>query len=383
MIISGAISIILLFLIVYPIILYPLVLVIGAKFAKRKKMKKNEKVSQPSVSIIVPMYNEERMVRKKIENCLGLLYPAEQIEIILGSDGSIDSTNKLLNEYKSHPNIKLVFSDRIGKSRLLNKLASIATGDILVLTDADTELDADAISNSMNYFIDDSVGAICGNLRFRSVDGVVREAGYWKYETALRRLESEIYSTIVVSGSLFVMKRSLYEMLPEDVGVADDLSIPLSILEKRKRILFAPDVAGDTPEADKLKDEYFRRLRIASLNYQSIKYYLHMLHPRQKFISFALWSHKILRWLTPIFLILFFLFAYLSRDVNMFFDVLWKSQLIFYGLVGIMGLLLHSKNRKSLLIYPYYFIAMNVALLHALILFVFGKHQGKWDVVRN
>ncbi len=379
--INEIILVLLLVSVLHPYVLYPISLMVIELLTPKRSGPKISAVL-PTVSILIPMYNEEMHAENKVINCLSQDYPPEKIEILIGSDGSTDRTHEILKHYVHHSRIRIYHFSRSGKAVVLNRLVEHATSEILLLTDADVLLAEDAISTGVKYFSDETVGAVGGNINFFSNSGVVRESFYWRFDKLLRQLESRIATTIVVSGSIFMLRRELYQPLPTMVGVADDLTLPLSIIERGHKVYFAENIKGTTGESGSVWDEYHRRIRVAMLNYQSLLRQVNLLHPRFGFVAYALLSHKVLRWLVPVFLIVLFVFSLVIPHTELFPLVILYAQLAFYGAAAIGGILLKAGRDRTPFRYPLYFLLVNFALLVGMLKMFSNSHSGTWEASR-
>ncbi|MBS4027441.1 MAG: glycosyltransferase [Ignavibacteriales bacterium] len=341
------------------------------------------RIDYPKVSVIIPMYNEERNVVKKMENSFTLNYPQEKIEFLIGSDGSTDKTNEILKTYDHKANTKIFYFSRKGKAGILNALEKEASGEILLFTDGDCLLHSNAIQEGVTFFSNENVGGVCGNLLFTSANNSkVRESFYWKFETLLRKYESEIKTIIGGSGQIIFIKKIFYRNLPDNIGIADDFVIPMSIIKQGKNFVFAEKAIATTNEVENVQGEFRRRVRIGTQNFQSFSFLSEFLNPRYGFVTFALVSHKVLRWFAPFLMFGLLLSSWFVQQINSFLYYLWISQIIFYGF-SFLGFIISVMGKKNrLLIYPYYFLAMNAALFVGFLKFLFNKQKPTWEVIR-
>lgn len=334
--------------------------------------------------MIIPAYNEEEVLARKLENCLGLNYPEGLIEFIIGSDGSDDATCEIAAGYaRGHKQIKLAeFRSREGKVRILNKVMPVLNSDIAILSDADTMYEPDSVRNLVRHFFDPKVGGVCGRLvlvkeRHESSQG---EVVYWKYENYIKELESRLGTIVSINGQIFAVRRDAFEELPPD-SITEDQVLGMKMIEKGYDILFEPR-AICTESAGSLKSEFSRRMRISAGNFQSIARSLKVLDPRRNaFASFALFSHKILRWCVPFFLMAIFITCLLLWKTP-FFKLLVFAQSVFY--LSSAGL--YALNKKGIdmpaLEVILYFNMMNLAVLIGFWKFVTGAQKATWQKTR-
>ncbi|ODS32790.1 MAG: putative glycosyltransferase [Candidatus Scalindua rubra] len=269
---------ILIFLIIYVYLIYPVLLFVLDKiksmlvkncFTINHYRQSQNKYFTPSVSLIISAYNEERAIRKKIENCLLLDYPGDKLEIIVGSDGSTDCTDKIVKSFKNvskiGPNVKLVQNIvNKGKSSIQNKAVDEANGDIIIFSDATGIYNKDAIKNLVRNFADKGVGCVAGVVRYVDCNSSISkgEGTYWKYEMFLRQLEDKIGNLAMASGSIMAFRKKLFKPLDEAVG--EDFVIPLqTVLSGHKVIYDSVDLLQDGKDV-KLHDLLFEKLKFVN-----------------------------------------------------------------------------------------------------------------------
>lgn len=323
----------------------------------------------PKVSLIISAYNEEDIIEQKIKNSLELDYPKDKLEIIVANDGSKDKTSEIVKKY---PEIKLLdYKENEGKTQTQNKAVKEASGEILVFSDANAMYNPDAIKKIVRNFADKSVGAVCGELRYKDINdsGAADGEGlYWKYERILKKWESNIYSTLGANGSIYAIRKELYEPLPADI--ISDFVEPLMIVKRGYRCIYEPEaISFEKPEGD-FKKEFKRKVRIITRSLRGFLYIKDLV--KFNFIGFALISHKLLRWLAPIFMILLFISNLLyHKDIYLYFLF---GQVIFYGF-ALLGL----KFKNKLFYIPSYFTMVNYAALKAIIKFIKGEKYISWN----
>lgn len=370
-----------LFLILYTYVIYPFLLFLFVKIFTKKRKKEFGNEYFPKISMIISAYNEEDVISDKISNCLELNYPEDKLEILLGSDGSIDNTNKII-KYKKNDRIKIFLYDvRVGKTGVLNKLVPESTGEILIFSDASSIYEHNALKEIIKPFKDKNIGGVCGRLLFKNNNanpGGEGEKLYWSYETAIKKLESKINSFVGASGAIYAIRKKLFRKLPEE-AIIDDFLISMSILIKGYKLIFREEAVAYETTAGSMKDEFKRRVRIGSGNFQSIKYLRPLLFNKNIKRVITFWSHKLLRWTVPIALLILLITNIFLFGLNTFFSIALIMQGILY-LSFFLGWFLDKKNIKMGILYiPYYFVFMNLGLLVGFWKFIRNKQSVKWD----
>jgi cellulose synthase/poly-beta-1,6-N-acetylglucosamine synthase-like glycosyltransferase len=328
----------------------------------------------PRVSVVLAAYDEETCIRAKIENCLALDYPPERLEVVLGCDGCTDRTAEIAR-HAGRGRVRVVeLSPRQGKASVLGRLVPAASGDVVVLTDANVTLHPGAIRALARRFRDPAVGAVVGRLRFRTRRGE-SEGIYWAYETFLKYLEGKLGAVIGANGGIYAIRRILFGRLPADT-VTDDFAVPARIAVRGWRVPFEPDALAweDAPEDS--RQEFGRRARIGAGNWQALRRLPDLLDPRAGFVSFAFLSHKLLRWLGP-----FLLVAALVSNVAAVaaapgaagLRALLAAQLLFYALAAAGQ---RGAGRAGRI--ARYFVLMNAALAVGLWRHLRGTQRAAW-----
>jgi poly-beta-1,6-N-acetyl-D-glucosamine synthase len=370
-------------LILHTYIIYPLILFVLSKDKMNPICIKKE-FYQPNVSLVVSVFNEEKALLNKKNNLKNLDYPKSHIEFIFGSDGSADKSVEILKIMSQEGMLFFEFKERRGKAAVINDLISKATGDIIVFTDANTEFEPSTIRELVKHFDDPTVGAVSGHLILRSNKerSNAGEYSYWAFENKLKLMESRISSLLGATGGVYAIRKSLFDPLPTDISVTDDFLIPMKILKKGFRTVYEPEAKAFEELESSIGGEFRRKVRIGAQNVNILPFIIPLLHPRYGFISFSLWSHKILRWLVPFFLLVIILLLYILSDISQFYRIFYNIMLVFggFGLFGLIADMLKISIRYFG--YPYYFLAMNFALCVGTFKAVFGLQRPTWNVVR-
>jgi cellulose synthase/poly-beta-1,6-N-acetylglucosamine synthase-like glycosyltransferase len=348
-----------------------------------KKYRQSE--DYPPISVIIAAYNEEKVIKKTIENFFSLQYPEEKFEIVMGSDGSTDNTNEIIKDLRFHyPKFKaVIFPERRGKKAVINDLVKEATGEILIFSDSNTYYQKDSIYNLVKFYADERVGGVCGRLELLSseidFDRRNKEVLYWDYESWIKNSEGKLGVLIGANGGIYSIRKQLFVEMPSNVPVVDDLFISLKILEQRKDFIYAKDAIAREFIAPSLKLEYERKVRIVPRSFETIKQVKTLLFTRRFIVSYGLWSHKIIRWSSPIIFMIIFLSNILLLNYLSFYKVTFILQLLFLIFV-FAGYVLSSYNVyiRSFQICFYFFIG-NLALLKGIFNYLYKKHKPIWQ----
>jgi cellulose synthase/poly-beta-1,6-N-acetylglucosamine synthase-like glycosyltransferase len=382
-----------LFILIYSYLGYGLFLFVYLNvvklFSKKNGASQDIDNFQPEVTLVVATYNEEVILKKKIENTFQINYPANKLKIIFVADGSSDNTVNIIREY---PNIELFYkSEREGKSAAINRVMPFVTSPFTIFCDANTFLNAECVNEIIKHYKNPEIGAVAGekkvvdNTLSKSVAGS-GEGLYWKYESILKRLDASFYSVVGAAGELFSIRTHLFEPVEKNI-LLDDFIISMRIGMKGYRVMYEPKAFAAESPSSSVKDEQKRKIRIAAGGFQSIFLLKDLLNIfKYGKLSFQYISHRVLRWLVcPILLpiILFTnLFIVISTN-NYVYHIALLLQSIFY-LFAFTGWVFSSKGvRVKLLYIPYYFLFMNVAMYQGFIKFVYNKQSVLWEKAKR
>jgi len=364
--------------IIYSYFLYPIILIIIDRCTTKKEFSSIRDF--PSVSIIVSAYNEEKVIRARIENCLGLDYPKNKLEIIIASDGSSDGTVDIVNEYVPRGIVLLDYMERKGKVNVLNEAIPLARNEIIVFSDANTLFTRDAIDNLVMDFGDSRVGCVCGALIFVTDQGNKTgemEGIYWKYEQLLKSIEGKRGSLLGANGAIYAIRKELFERCPDDT-VVEDLYIPMKILEKGYYVTYNSKACAFEKTVQKVVQEKKRRVRIGAGDFQALSRLTSMLNPKRGFSAFAFWSHKVLRWFVPFSMIVAFISNLFLLETQFYF-LIFLFQAAFYLAAFYGQVLSWAGINIKMFSLCYYFISMNLALLLGFIKYKTGKQKVAWE----
>lgn len=333
-----------LFVILYTYIGYPLILSAWRSLGK-KRVQKGEIL--PSVTVIVAVYNEERLIEGKLKNLFDLDYPASLLEIIVSSDGSTDQTEAKVSRWQErHPNgpplLLLTAPAHVGKAAALNRAIAHARGEIVVFTDARQLLDRNAVAMLASNFADAQVGSVSGELILMDRPGGEGPTGmglYWRYEKWLRKMESEVDSMLGATGAIYAIRKALYDPIPSET-ILDDVLIPMQVIFKGYRAVFEPKALAYDFIAKGTGNEFVRKVRTLSGNYQLLWEVGALWSWRKNRVFFQYFSHKVARLVVPFMLVLLlFSNLFLLQGVYIIFFLL---QVGWYGL-ALLGGMSHGK----------------------------------------
>ena len=368
------------FFIAYQMVLYPFIIFVLATAKKERVIKDNTYF--PSISVVCAAYNEEKHIENKIKSFLSLNYPDDKIELIIISDCSTDRTDEIVLKYSyKYNNIKLkIQNHRQGKPAAHNMIQPDITSDIVVLSDAASIFEKDSILRIVQHFRDKHVGLVSAKLIYRDETGKSIESIYWKFELFLRIHESKYFSTICASGALFALRSEYFTLI--DPSSPDDFERVLITLENKKRAIYDPHAVIYDHIASKPSQEITRKIRIISSEWFVPFRHIRLLNPFEfPKITYVLLSHKIIRWLLPIFTSMILISSFILSFINPIFIYIFFLQVVLY-LIGIAGIILEKKVSLPILFrITTYFIGMNYASLIGLFRFLFHKKQTIWETV--
>ena len=363
--------------VVYPYIGYPVLLWLLGRIMPARSAAQGAG-PLPSVSMIIPVHNEDAKVERKVANTAALRYPPGQLEVIFVSDGSTDRTVEMLRALATPAMSVLELERRGGKAQALNAGLARAANDIVVFSDASIELEPDALERIVRQFADPRIGCVSGEDRIAESGG---EAWYGRYELALRWLESVVGSIVGASGSFYAQRRQLCQPFTE--GLAPDFLSVLRTVEQGYRAVTEPSAVGAMISVKDTRHEFERKVRTVIRGLTTLFDYAHLLNPaRYGMFSFALWSHKVMRWLAPAFLLLMLISA-LALWPSPWYQAAFVIQAAFYVIAlaaygGVVAVHRSLIGKLSL-----YFASVNVAILVAWIQYGRGVRRELWTPSRR
>jgi len=338
---------------------------------------------EPEVTLVIPSYNEEDFILEKAKNSLGLDYPKDKLRILFITDGSSDNTVNILREVEG---VEVLHEDRrAGKSAAENRAMEYVKSPVVVFCDANTILNKECIRELVKYYQFPETGAVSGEKRVMSKAAdkasAAGEGIYWKYESTLKKWDSELYTVVGAAGELISFRTSLVEPLEEDT-ILDDFVQSLRICKKGYRVLYEPSAfAMETASAD-VKEELKRKVRIAAGGWQAMSRLLPLLNPFKHFtLTFQYISHRVLRWSISAFSLPFILLIniYLSLNSAPLYTLILVLQCLFYAM-ALLGWYLEDRAIKVKLLYiPYYFFIMNYAVFAGFARWMRGSQKSTWE----
>jgi cellulose synthase/poly-beta-1,6-N-acetylglucosamine synthase-like glycosyltransferase len=366
----------------YGIVLY---LLVRIKRLYKKPYLFSQVYDLPSVSVIVAAFNEEDLIEQKIINCLDLNYPENKVQFIFITDGSSDRTPDVVAKYSQ---IQLLHENqRLGKMAAIKRAMPYVTGHVTVFTDANTFLNKDALVYLLRHYENPKIGAVAGEKKILVSEAAdassAGEGFYWKYESALKRWDYELYSNVGAAGELFSIRTSLYQPVQTDT-IIDDHMIAMRIAEEGYIIAYEPNAyALETASADS-GEELKRKIRIAAGGIQSIYRLKRAANPfNNPVLTFQYFSHRLLRWaITPwlmILLLLLNIIIVIRYPESWLYLVTLFCQISFY-LAALLGWFLESRRIKLKAAFiPFYFSMMNYAVIAGTYRYFKGAQSAAWE----
>jgi len=381
---------ILLFIIVYTYVGYGILLYLIIKI--RRAFKIGNKPSpnpdyEPEVTLFIAAYNEKEYVEAKMKNSLELEYPKDKLNIIWVTDGSNDGTPDLL---KGYPNTTVHHLDeRNGKIGAMNRGMQFIKTPIVIFSDANTNLGKESIRRIVNLFSNPKVGCVPGEKRIVDKESDVAsgagEGLYWKYESALKKWDAELYSVVGAAGELFAVRTELYRHVEKDT-ILDDFIISLRVAQDGYTIQYDPDAYAIETASANVKEELKRKIRISAGGIQSIVRLCSLLNIfKYGTLSFQYISHRVLRWsLTPMSLILLIpVLTVLAINEGVFnfgfYAILFWLQLLFYAAALLGWFLENRETRIKILFIPYYFFIMNLSVVLGFFRYMKKSQSVNWE----
>lgn len=375
-------------LVFYSYIGYGLVLY-GLVWVKRKLKKANfpELTDWPAVTFVVCAYNEQDWIEEKILNSIEFDYPRERIQFFFVTDGSNDNTPALVKNYPYPEGVQwrlLHQPERRGKIAAFQRAMEYVETPIVVSTDANTLVNQEAIKAIVRHYADPKVGAVAGEKRIsmgsKDAANSAGEGIYWKYESALKKWDAELWSVVGAAGELFSFRTSVYEHVPTDT-IVEDFYLTMRIAQKGYRVAYAPDAYAVESSSASVAEERKRKVRIAAGGIQAVVRLAPLLNVfRYGVLSFQYISHRVLRWtLSPVLLpVLLVLNVLLAQD-SLFYQVILAAQILFYA-ASLAGYVFEQRKMKIKAFFvPYYFCMMNYSMYAGFVRYLRGRQSVLWE----
>ena len=377
-------------LLAWTYILYPAGVISASRLRKRVRKESSAAVdlaSLPAVTVVLSVHNEKEVAETKIRSMLASDYPPELLDFIIGSDGSTDGTNAIISTLAA-TNSRIQFiihAERRGKAAMLNDLVSMAAGEILVVTDANVMFTPATVRRLAEGFADPRIGLCDATFRPASFDnaGVTRQENmYSRFETALKRAESELWGTMPGPyGGCYAVRRNLFPVL-RDNTLVDDLYVGLSVLKQEYRSVNIREAVVCEDTQPDMIEQFRRRVRIAAGSFQNLFHFGPF--PFRRFSAgFVFFSHKIMRWLTPLLLLLFFMTTVILSDRSVFYFCITAVQLIFIILSALDLVLDRQGKMIRFQRFITQFLLMNAALAAGFVKALRGIETGIWEPTKR
>lgn len=373
-------------IIAYGYIGYPLLLAVVGSLRPTRILRAP---IEPSMTVIIAAYNEAKDIARKLEMVLALDYPAELRQVIVASDGSTDETHDIVRSFASRGVELMVLPVRAGKTAAQNSAALLARGDILVFTDATTDLAPDALRKLVEPFADPRVGCAGAGLEYKSAARTAIGRGgslYWRYEKLVKQLESRANSLIGVSGCLYAVRRELYVPIAQDL--ISDFVIALDIVAAGRVSIYVPEAVARELTHEDAGREFTMRSRVVVRSINALVQRAQLLNPfRTGVFALQLWSHKVLRYLVPEFLIgIFLLTVWMalqpSPRVTFYQGFFWLQLTAYLAVPAIYVLCRWFNIKTAILSAPFYFVHANAAAFWGQVSYLRGRRAVTWTTVR-
>lgn len=339
---------------------------------------------EPEITLVVSAFNEEDFIQEKIENTFQLNYPENKLKIIFITDGSSDKTPEIISRYQR---IQLLHQpERKGKVAAMNRAIKFVTTPYVIFSDANTLLNTACVSQIVKHYAEPKVGGVAGEKKVITTSSDkaagAGEGLYWKYESFLKKLDSDFYSVVGAAGELFSVRTNLFENTAEDI-VIEDFVQSLQICMKGYIIRYEPNAYAMETSSQSIKEEEKRKIRISAGAFQAMVILKELFNIfKYPVLSFQFISHRILRWtLCPVCLITLFLsnIVVLINGGGLFYAVFLLLQLFFYAL-AFFGMFYANKNIKLKTLYvPYYFLFMNISVFLGFNRFLKKQQTVLWE----
>ena len=341
----------------------------------------------PMISILVAAFNEEEVIAEKIESIYKSNYDISKFELFIGSDNSSDKTNEIVQAFADkHPNLTFVhYNKRRGKQNVINDLFQLSIGSILILTDANVIFDVDTLQEIAKPFSQQSIGLVDTNMinRGLKIEGIShQEKAYISREVLIKHNESVVWGSMMGPfGGCYAIRREDYSQVPAN-ALVDDFYINMKIFEKGKLAINNLDAKVYEDVSNNLKDEFTRKIRIATGSFQNLKWFGHLLWPLNNGVAFTFLSHKVLRWVGPFYIILAFISTLFLLSLP-FYQLALLLQVLAM-LIPLFDYLLRKMNiHNRILRFITHFYSMNLALFIGFFRFIKGVDSGIWKVTKR
>lgn len=370
----------------YTYIGYPCLLWILSLLFSKKQTTHVTNIEGISVAVVIAAYNEENSIADCLDAILASELNGVTLQIFVGSDGSTDETNAIVQEYERYfPSVTLLPFSRGGKNKTLNKIFEQINHSLypfVVLVDADIRVQKNTIQQLLDKFTDNRVGAVLARRTHSEINDsnstvIMSEGVYHSLEVFIQKIESKIWSTVNTFGPCYALRTRLFTPIPS-LAVCDDFFITSSVNLQHKCVVLAENAQVVEVRDRSVQRDFKRRIRTVSGGLATIASIPTILNPFSKWIGFFMWSHKMLRWFTPLYLILILVTSFLIETsfFSLYFiafelSILFLSLLLFY---------LEDKVEipSKIKIFGYFF-SLNIAMIVGITEFLQGKATSIWS----
>jgi cellulose synthase/poly-beta-1,6-N-acetylglucosamine synthase-like glycosyltransferase len=372
-----------LFLVVHSYFLYPISLVCLSAIRKRYEFKDTGEAPIRKISVLMSAYNEAATIRQRLTTLLSSDYPL--FEVLVGVDGATDGTAEVLQGIKDDRLEVIRYEVNRGKVCVLNDLYEHADGSILLFTDANTELSRNALGKLERHFKNEKVGGVCGRLELcpsKKAKGSLMESEYWGVESRIKKLEGDQGMTLGANGAIYAIRRELFVPFDTHSRIADDLILPLKIVDGGYYFVHEPEALAFEDSGD-FKAEFTRKVRIGAAILGTVRSLKRFMNPSRGFVAYSFWSHKMLRWLVPYCLIIMVvsnLILLPYGSLFLFLSILQGASYVIAA-IGIAGLF--CGLQIPIASYFGYFLTANTGLAVGSLKSLLRRQDTKWEVFRD
>lgn len=367
------------FLIVYAWTIYPLLIWIASRLFGSKELRPDvPDQALATLTLLIVAHNEEEMIEARLQNAVALDYPSDKLQVVVASDGSSDRTVAIAQSFADRGVRVLDYRSNRGKSATINAAWQELTSDLVLLSDANTFTERDAPRKMARWFSLPDVGAVCGRLMLiDAATGSNVDGAYWKFETFLKKCEARLGALLGANGAIYAIRREAFVEIPPET-IVDDFVIPLlAKLRSDCRLIYESEAVAHEETPPGIRDEFRRRVRIGAGGFQSLGVLWPFLSPRYGWLAFSFWSHKMLRWFCPFFMLAAFGTNLLLLDSPGYVGTM-AGQLTFYLLAWLGGKLPLGGRLGRLVRLTTMFSSMNAAVFVGFFRLLSGRQRGVW-----
>lgn len=372
------------FLIVYSYVLFPLLLNYFALSKSQNTIVFTKHSDDlPEVSILLAVYNEEQVIEQKIRSTFDTDYPLSKLRFYIGSDSSTDKTEDIIKKYQlQYPQLKLeVFPQRTGKAGIVNSLEVLAKSPVLILTDANVFFQKDTIYQLVKHYKNEAIALVGGNIINEQLhkSGIsVQEKTYLSRENKMKYQEGAVWGTMIGAfGGCYSIRRKNFTPVPPRFFM-DDFYITMGVLEQGAHAINELSARCYEDVSNKISEEFRRKVRISIGNFQNLTRYRGLLFSKFPGLSFCFWSHKVIRWLGPFFILAALISNFLLRENSEFYFFTLHVQIFSLMIPVLDELLKKLRIHLSLFRFISHFYLMNLALMIGFFKFISGVESNVW-----